>query len=80
MTMNKWVRIISIGVISGVVTGFLLILAGFGTSSVITSGGEYVTFTTVKLDVNSFALLMIVGVSLAVIIVSLIFEAVRKNP
>lgn len=77
MTVNKWVRIVSIGVISGVVTGFLLILAGFGTSSVITLGGEYVTFTTVKLDVNIFALLMIVGVSLAVIIVSLIFEAAR---
>jgi len=77
MTMNKWVRIISIGIISGVVTGFLLILAGFGTSSVITSEGTYVTFTTVKLDVNIFALLMIVGVSLTVIIVSLIFEAAR---
>jgi len=77
MMMNKWVRIISFGIILGVITGVLLILSGLGTSSVLTSEGTYVTWTTVSLDVNIFSLLLIAGISLAAIIVGYLFEAYR---
>ena len=63
----------------GVITAFLLILSGLGTSSLLTSEGTYVTLTTVQLDVNVFASLMILGVSLTVIIVSYIFEAGKNR-
>ena len=78
--MNKWVKLISSGVVAGVVTAVLLILSGLSTTSVLTSGGTSLTTTTVSLDVNVFALLMIVGVSLAVIIVNYVFYAVNKTP
>jgi len=75
--VNKWVKVVSIGVILGVVTAALLILSGLGTSSVLTDEGTYFTSTTVSLDVNMFALLMIVGVSLTGMIAYVLFEAAR---
>jgi len=71
--MKKWVKVVSIGVILGVITGFLLIISGLGTSSILTSEGTYSTWTTVSLDVNVFALLMILGVAITSVIVSYIF-------
>lgn len=75
--MNKWIKVISIGGILGVVTAVLLILSGLGTSSVLTYEGTYLTSTTVSLDVNLFALLMIIGVSLTGMIAYVVFEKVR---
>ena len=71
--MKKWAKIVSSGIILGVITGFLLILSGLSTSSILTNEGTYSTRTTVSLDVNVFALLMILGVAITGIIVSYIF-------
>ena len=74
--MNKWIKVISIGVILGVVTAVILILSGLGTSSVLTNEGTYFTSTTVTLDVNLFALLMVIGVSLTGMIAYVLFETI----
>ena len=71
--MKKLVKVVSIGIILGVITGFLLILSGLGTSSVLTNEGTYQTRTTISLDPNTFALLMILGVAVTAIIASYIF-------
>jgi hypothetical protein len=75
--MNKWIKIVSSGVIAGVVTAVLLIASGLATSSVLTNEGTF-TSTTVSLDVNIFAFLMIFGVSLAVVVVNFALEAASK--
>jgi hypothetical protein len=77
--MNRWVRVLGSGIIVGVVTAFLLMLSGLSTSSVLTNEGTYFTSTTISLDVNVFALLMIIGASLTVIVVNFIFEAAGKS-
>ena len=48
--------------------------------ALLTNEGTSLTKTTVSLDVNVFAMLMIIGVSLAVIIVNYAFDAVTKTP
>ncbi len=77
--MNKWLKIILPAILTAVVVALLLMISGLGTTSLIDINGDVITKTVVELDVNSFALVMIAGVTLTVLFTGLIVNSADKQ-
>jgi hypothetical protein len=77
--MNKWLKIILPAILTAVVVAFLLMISGLGTTSLIDINGDVITKTVVELDVNSFALVIIAGVTLTVLFTGLIVNSADKQ-
>jgi hypothetical protein len=76
--MNRWIKIILPTILSAVVVAVLLMASGLGTIQLIDSSDNIVTKTVVKLDLNTFTMLMITGVSLTVLFTGVIIQAIEK--
>ena len=76
--MNRWIKIILPTILSAVVVAVLLMASGLGTIQLIDSNDNIVTKTVVELDLNTFTMLMIAGVSLTVLFTGVILQALDK--
>ncbi len=77
--MNRWIKIILPTILSAVVVAALLMLSGLGTIQLIDGSDNIVTKTVVALDLNTFTMLMITGVSLTVLFTGVIMQAIEKQ-
>ncbi len=77
--MNKWIKIVTPTVLAAIVVTFILMFSGLGTASLIDNNGDVVTQTIVKLDVNTFATVMIAGVALTVLFTGLLVQSADKS-
>jgi hypothetical protein len=78
--MNRWVKIILPTILSAVVVAVLLMASGLGTIQLIDSNDNIVTKTVVGLDLNSFSMILIAGVSITVLFTGVILQALEKSP
>ncbi|MGD6932778.1 MAG: hypothetical protein ACQCN5_01050 [Candidatus Bathyarchaeia archaeon] len=76
--MNRWIKIILPTILSAVVIALLLIISGLGTISLIDINNDVVTKTVVALDVNTFAVVMIAGVALTVLLTGVLVNITEK--
>jgi hypothetical protein len=76
--MNRWIKIILPTILSAVVVALLLIISGLGTISLIDINNDVVTKTVVALDVNTFAVVMIAGVALTVLLTGVLVNITKK--
>lgn len=76
---NKLIRAVNTGVIAAVATFVTLLLAGLGTTGLRNYEGDWVSLTTVKLDVTEFGLLMIFVVMITVIVTSYAFASLGEK-
>jgi len=77
-SMNRWIKIILPTILSAVVIALLLIISGLGTISLIDINNDVVTKTVVALDVNTFAVVMIAGVALTVLLTGVLVNITEK--
>lgn len=71
---TKIIRAVNTGVIAALATFAALLLTGLGTTGLRNYEGDWVSLTTVKLDVTEFGLLMIFVVLITVIVTSYAFS------
>jgi heme/copper-type cytochrome/quinol oxidase subunit 2 len=76
--MNRWIKIVTPTLLAAVVVALLLMLSGLGTISLLDNNDKVVTQTIVKLDVNTFAIVMIAGVALTVLFTGILFQSSDK--
>ena len=76
--MNRWIKIVTPTLLAAVVVALLLMLSGLGTISLLDNNDKVVTQTIVKLDVNTFAVVMIAGVALTVLFTGILFQSNDK--
>lgn len=76
--MNRWIKIVTPTLLAAVVVALLLMLSGLGTMSLLDNNDKIVTQTIVKLDVNTFAVVMIAGVALTVLFTGVLLYSTDK--
>ncbi len=79
MSMKNLIKALSTGAIAAVVTFFVLIFSGLGTTGLMDAEGKFVSMTTVNLGVNEFGLLMILVVMMTVVITSYALTAADQK-
>ncbi len=77
--MNKWIKTITPAITAAVVATLILMLSGLGTTSLTVIDNITVTQTTIKLDVNTFAAVMITGVALTVLLTGILTQSAEKR-
>jgi formate hydrogenlyase subunit 3/multisubunit Na+/H+ antiporter MnhD subunit len=77
--MNNLIKIVGTGAVAAVVTLFVLLLSGLGTTGLADSEGNWVSLTTVQLGVNEFGFLMIIAVFVGVVVAGYAFNAIDKK-
>ncbi len=76
--MNKWIKIVTPALLAAVITALLLILSGLGTTSLTDNDYNVITQTTIKLEVNAFATVMIAGVAVTVLFTGILMQSTDK--